>query len=69
MKKLAAVGLILFFVAGFAYAEDYEVKKKAGEYEVEVKIDSNPPVASDNTILKGHMGSNLLIALWKDNMF
>jgi len=42
MKKLAVVGLILLFLAGVAYAKDYEVKRKAGEYEVEVKIDRNP---------------------------
>jgi hypothetical protein len=50
MKKLAVVGLILLFVAGVAYAKDYEVKRKAGEYEVEVKIDRNPPVAGDNNM-------------------
>jgi hypothetical protein len=50
MKKLAVFTLILLLIAGIAYAKDYEVKKKAGEYNVEVKIDKNPPIVGDNNI-------------------
>lgn len=50
MKKIAFVTLILLMIAGIAFAKDYEVKKKAGEYDVEVKIDKNPPVVGDNNI-------------------
>lgn len=50
MKKLVAFTLILLLVAGIAYAKDYEVKKKAGEYDVEIKIDKNPPVVGDNNM-------------------
>ncbi|MCL4476026.1 MAG: FixH family protein [Nitrospirae bacterium] len=50
MKRLAVVTMVLLLVAGIAYAKDYEVKKKAGEYNVEVKIDKNPPVVGDNNI-------------------
>ncbi|MEW6739526.1 MAG: FixH family protein [Nitrospirota bacterium] len=50
MKKLVVFTLILLLIAGIAYAKDYEVKKKAGEYDVEVKIDKNPPVVGDNNI-------------------
>jgi hypothetical protein len=50
MKKLVAFTLILVLVAGVVYAKDYEVRKKAGEYNVEVKIDKNPPVVGDNNI-------------------
>lgn len=50
MKRLIVFGLILLLAAGIAYAKDYEVKKKAGEYNVEVKIDKNPPVVGDNNI-------------------
>lgn len=50
MKRLAVIGIILLLAAGVAYAKDYEVKKKAGEYDVEVKIDKNPPVVGDNNI-------------------
>ena len=31
------MALVLFLVAGIAYAKDYEVKKKAGDYDVEIK--------------------------------
>lgn len=50
MKKIAVIGLILLLVAGVAYAKNYEVKKKAGDYNVEVKIDKNPPVVGNNNI-------------------
>ncbi len=50
MKKLVVFTLILLLIAGIAYAKDYEVKKKAGEYDVEIKIDKNPPVVGDNNI-------------------
>ncbi len=50
MKKLAIITLILILIAGIAYAKVYEVKKKAGEYDVEVKIDKNPPIVGDNNI-------------------
>lgn len=50
MKRLTVITLILLFVAGIAYAKDYEVNKKAGGYDVAVKIDKNPPVVGDNNI-------------------
>ena len=50
MKRLAVFTLSLLLIAGIAYAKDYEVKKKVGEYDVEVKIDKNPPVVGDNNI-------------------
>ncbi len=50
MKRLAVITMILLMVSGIAYAKNYEVKKKVGEYEVEVKIDRNPPIVGDNNI-------------------
>ena len=50
MKKLAVFTLVLLFTAGVVYAKDYEVKKKAGDYDVTVKIDRNPPIVGDNNI-------------------
>ncbi len=50
MKRLAVIGMTLLLIAGMAYAKDYEVKKKAGDYDVTVKIDKNPPVVGDNNI-------------------
>lgn len=48
MKRLAIFSMVLLLIGGIAYAKDYEVKKKAGEYNVEIKIDKNPPVVGDN---------------------
>jgi hypothetical protein len=62
MKKLFVCFALLLFVAGIAYAKDFEVKKKAGEYNVEVKIDKNPPVAGENNMdiqIKDAAGKNI----------
>jgi hypothetical protein len=48
MKKFATVVLILLLAAGFVYAKDYTVMKKAGNYMVNVKMDKNPPVTGQN---------------------
>ena len=50
MRKKFLLILILLFVAGMASAKSYEVKKMAGEYEVEVRIDRSPPIVGDNQI-------------------
>jgi len=50
MKKFAVLALVLLLVASVAFAGGYEVKKKAGEYDVAVTIDRNPPVTGDNAI-------------------
>ena len=50
MKKLGFMVVVLILVAGIAYAKDYEVKKRAGDYDVEVSIDKNPPVVGDNNV-------------------
>jgi len=33
-----------------AYSKDLELRKKAGEYDVEIRIDRNPPILGDNKI-------------------
>jgi hypothetical protein len=50
MKKLLMIGFVLLLSAGLALAKDYEVKKKAGEFDVVVTIDKNPPVTGDNGV-------------------
>ena len=50
MKRLTVALLLVFLTAGFAAAKDFEVKKKAGSYDVEVRMDKNPPVVGDNNI-------------------
>ena len=57
MKKLSVFALVLFLAAGVAYAKDYEVQKKAGEYDVTVTIDRNPPVVGDNNVTIGIKGA------------
>ena len=37
-------------VVAVAYAKDYEVSKKAGEYTVDISIDKNPPVTGNNNM-------------------
>ena len=48
MKKVIMLGFALLLIAGTAYAKDYEVKKKAGDFDVQIRIDKNPPIAGEN---------------------
>jgi hypothetical protein len=50
MAKLFVILLILLLIPGIANPKGYEVKRRAGEYETEVKIDRYPPVLGDNRI-------------------
>lgn len=50
MKKIAIVSMVLLLIAGIAYAKNYEVTKKVGEYTMSATIDKNPPVVGDNNI-------------------
>lgn len=50
MKRVAAVVMVVLLMAGIAYAKDYEVKKKAGEYDVTARIDKDPPTTGENNI-------------------
>jgi hypothetical protein len=50
MKKLLLIGMAVLLSASVAVAKDYEVKKKAGEFDVVVTIDRNPPVTGDNGV-------------------
>ena len=50
MKKFLMIGLAVLLSAGIAVAKDFEVAKKAGEFNVVVTIDKNPPVTGDNGV-------------------
>src|SRR5512136_2277412 len=50
MPKWFLFALILLLTPGIANPKGYEVKRKAGDYETEVKIDRYPPVLGDNRI-------------------
>jgi hypothetical protein len=49
-KRLLWVSLLSVFVAGAAFAADYTVQKKAGDYSVDVRMDRNPPVVGANQV-------------------
>ena len=50
MKRVLIILTSLLLLCGVAYAKDYEIKKKAGDYDVEIKIDKNPPVVGKNNM-------------------
>jgi len=50
MRKPAIVIFMILTVMSIVYAKDYEVSKKAGNYNVLIKIDKNPPVAGENNL-------------------
>lgn len=50
MKRVLIILTGLLLLCGAVYAKDYEVKKKAGDYDVEIKIDRNPPVVGKNNM-------------------
>jgi len=59
MNKIAAT-LVLIVMMGVAYAGDYEITKKTGDYTVLLKIDKNPPVVGNNNVtveIKGASGT------------
>ena len=51
MKKFLFGLLILFVAAGFAFAKDYTVVKKAGDYTINFTLDKNPPVTGENKMV------------------
>ena len=50
MKTLVVLAVSLVVMVGSAYSRGYEIRKKAGEYEVEIRLDRNPPILGDNPI-------------------
>jgi hypothetical protein len=50
MKRLAIAMMILMITAGFAFAKDFAIEKKAGDYTVNVTLDKNPPVTGNNNM-------------------
>jgi hypothetical protein len=53
MKKFVLILMVLFLTAGVAFAKDYEITKKAGDYTVQIRMDRNPPVVGANQIAIG----------------
>ena len=66
MKRISVTLLVLFLTFGLAYAKDYMVMKKAGNYTVDVKMDKNPPVTGQNKMelsIKDASGSDVTDAI------
>ncbi len=51
MKRVALIFVVVVLAVGLAYAKDYEITKKAGDYTVQVRIDKNPPIVGKNNVL------------------
>ncbi|MCU0594730.1 MAG: FixH family protein [Desulfobacterota bacterium] len=49
-RTLSTLLLTLLITVPHADAKDLELRKKAGEYDVEIRIDRNPPILGDNKI-------------------
>jgi hypothetical protein len=50
MKTWGIFILASLMVIPSAYSKDLELRKKAGEYDVEIRIDRNPPILGDNNV-------------------
>ncbi len=64
MKSLVAsvLAIALVLAAGLCYGKDYEVSKKAGDFDVTVRMDKNPPVSGENNVeiaVKDPSGKNV----------
>jgi len=42
--------LLAVLVAGTAFAKEYTVQKKAGDYSVDIRMDKDPPVVGTNRV-------------------
>src|SRR5208337_2976815 len=50
MKRLMVLVLAVVLMAGVAYASGLEMKQRAGDYNVQVRLDKNPPVVGNNSM-------------------
>jgi hypothetical protein len=50
MKRTAVFAVIFFLIAGIAFAKEFKVKRDEGRYDVEARIDNDPPIVGNNNI-------------------
>ena len=52
MRRIIAIlaAAVFLMACGLVLAKDYELTKKAGDYNVQINIDKNPPVTGINKI-------------------
>jgi hypothetical protein len=71
MKKIGLIFLVVLILAfSIAYAKDFKVEKKAGEYSVKIEIDKNPPTVGKNNMkieVKDSTGKHVTDAAVKVN--
>ncbi len=62
MKRLMLAVMMGLLLVGAAWAKDFEVTKKAGDYTVVARIDKNPPINGENNLaldIKDAAGANV----------
>jgi hypothetical protein len=67
MKRVMVImaAMFLLMTISMANAKDYEISKKSGDYNVQVKIDKNPPVNGKNKMevfIKDNAGKDVIDA-------
>jgi hypothetical protein len=52
MRRIIAIlaAAVFLMACGLVFAKDYELTKKAGDYNVQINIDKNPPVTGINNM-------------------
>jgi hypothetical protein len=50
MKRLMSALIVLFFMTGIASGKGLELKNNGGDYNVEIRLDRNPPIVGKNLI-------------------
>ncbi len=50
LKRATILIVILLSISGMAYGRGLEIQKKAGDYDVLIRLDRYPPVLGDNPI-------------------
>lgn len=50
MRAILTAALSFLFLVNLSFAKDFETRRRVGDYEVEVRMDRNPPVVGDNHI-------------------
>jgi hypothetical protein len=51
MRRITLLFLLIFFIGViFGCAKGYELTKSAGEYNVTITLDKNPPIAGENNM-------------------
>lgn len=64
MKRIIAIlaAMALLLTVNLVNAKDFEITKKSGDYNVQIKIDKNPPITGQNKMdiaIKDTMGKDV----------